>query len=104
VILAQAAFVAVQFGMNYGSLKQSAEVFAAPNDSFWFYWGSIGLNAVIVIATVILGIYFFRAKQLELKYVLPLSLVAALFGGYGIAVGVAVMGICVYLRYRPNAI
>ena len=38
VILAQAAFVAVQLVMNGGSLWQSSEAIAAPEEPFRFFW------------------------------------------------------------------
>ena len=104
VILVHAAFVAFQVVMNFDSLKQSSEAFAAPKDPFWFLWGIVGLNAFVVIAAGILGAYFIRANELKFKYVLPLSLVAALYGGYSLAIGIGALVIGVFQRHRENAI
>ena len=66
--------------------------------------GIIGLNVLIVIAAGILGAYFVRAKLLEHKYALPLSLTAALYGGCSLTISIAAVGVRVYERYMPSAI
>jgi len=104
VVLAYAVFVAVQLSMNIDSLKQTSEAFAEPEDPFWYFWGFIALNSFMVLAAGVLGAYFLRARKLKLKYVLPLSIVSALYGGYSILIGVIALSVCIYQRYRPVAI
>ncbi|MDY6978706.1 MAG: hypothetical protein SV201_02390 [Pseudomonadota bacterium] len=104
ILLAHAVYVAFKIINNLDSLRQTSEAYAAPGDPFWIFWGFLGLNCLIVLATVILGVYFLRTKLLELRYTLPLSLVTALFGGYSLIVGALAISASIFQRFKPNAI
>lgn len=103
-IVAYAAFIAFQMVSNAGLLKQSAESFAAPEDSFWLYWSLLFVNFVIATSAGVLGVYFVKGNTLLFRYTVPLSGVMALFGGLSIILGLVAIGITALQRYRPNAI
>ena len=104
ILLANAVFVAFEIALNLDSLRQSVEAFAAPEDPFWFYWGLVGFNCLMALASGVLGVYFLQAKLLKLRYTLPLSLITVLFGGQSFVVGTVAIGASIFQRYRPGAI
>ena len=77
-----------------------AEAFAAPGDPFWCCWGSVGFNVLIAASAATLGVYFLKAKNIKIRYVLPLSIVAALYGGYSLAVPITALGIFFLQKYQ----
>jgi len=104
IVFGHAAFVAIQLASNFDDLKQSTAAFAAPEDPFWFLSGLIVFNALIVIAAVSLGTYLMGAKDLKVVYVLPLAIVAMLYGGYSLAIAAGAFGLCLLERYQSNEI
>ena len=62
ILLAHAAFMAFSLFNNLDALRQSTEAFASPGDPFWFYWGFLGPNCLMVVAACVLGAYFLQAK------------------------------------------
>lgn len=56
ILLAHAVYVAFNLISNLDSLRQTSEAYAAPGDPFWIFWGFLGLNCLIVLAAVILGV------------------------------------------------
>src|SRR5690625_3981551 len=90
ILFGHAAFVAIQLASNFDDLRQSAAAFAAPDDPFWFLSGLVVFNALIIIAAASLGTYLLRARELKVVYVLPLAIVAVLYGGYSLAIAAGV--------------
>lgn len=104
ILFGHAAFVAIQLASNFDDLRQSAAAFAAPDDPFWFLSGLVVFNALIIIAAASLGTYLLRARELKVVYVLPLAIVAVLYGGYSLAIAAGVFGLYRLERHRPNEI
>ncbi|MFL1455843.1 hypothetical protein ACJO5Y_15520 [Marinobacter sp. GN3S48] len=104
IILGHSAFVAVQLAMNFDDLRQQATAFAAPLDPFLYLSGFVAFNALIIIAAASLGAYLMRAKELKLLWVLPLAIVASLYGGYSLGIGAAAFGLCLRERYQSRKI
>lgn len=99
-----ASYIVFQLINNVGALKQSADAFSAPEDSFWLYTGLLFVNCLIATSAGVLGVYLIRSKKLLLRYTVPLAVVMALFGGLSVILGIVVIGITVVQKYKPNAI
>ena len=103
-VVAFAAHIVFQLINSVGALKQSADAFSTPEDSFWIYVGLVFVNCLIATSAGILGVYLIRSKELLLRYTVPLAVVMALFGGLSVILGVVVIGITVAQKCKSNAI
>lgn len=104
LLLVHASFAAIQLILSLEKLRQSSEAFAAPDSPYSVFLGFVGLNALMIGSAGALGGYLLRVQQPQFKYVLPLALLTALYGGLGLVVGIGALGICIVQKVRLNEI
>ena len=104
VLLAHAAFVAFQLVSNVGDLQRTVVEYSSPHDPFWLIVGVVAFNVLLIIAAICLGGYLMKAGEAKLVYVIPLVIVVALYGGYSLVLGVAILCWCIANRYRGSQI
>jgi len=104
IFVGHGAFVAVQLFIGFSELRKSAEAFTAPNDPLLVLWGLAALNGLIAFSALVLGIYFFREKELRFIVVLPLAILASLYGGYSLMIAPVALGGYLLQRYYRSAI
>ena len=103
-LLAHAAFVAFQLVSNFGDLQQTVLEYSAPHDPFWLIVGVAAFNVLLIFAAICLGSYLMTAGEAKLVFVIPLVIVVALYGGYSLVLGVAILCWCIAERYRSSRI
>lgn len=104
LLLGHASFAGIQLVLSIDDLRLSSEAFAGPESPYKVFLGFIGLNVLMIGSAGVLGGYVLRVQQPKLKYVLSLSLVTALYGGFGMAVGVGTLGVGIAQKVRSSGI
>jgi len=86
----QAALLAVELSLSLDEIKYNAYSYTAPDDATGLYLLMVGINLLIISASLVLGIYWVKASLPKIRFFLPLSIIAALYGGMSLLIPVAV--------------
>ncbi|PTY36458.1 hypothetical protein BGP77_03930 [Saccharospirillum sp. MSK14-1] len=86
LLFLQAAGLAVELLLSLDDIKYQAYNVALPDDGFGLYLLFVGLNLLIIGASLVLGIYWLKTDLPKVWYFLPLSVVAALYGGFSLMI------------------
>lgn len=85
----QSAWVAIELSLSLDDIKYNAVTYTAPDSAIGLYLLLIGINLLIISASLVLGLYWFKAGLPKIRLFLPLSMVAALYGGVSLLIPVA---------------